>query len=379
MRRSLVVCVLTSLILAGCGTPADPPDDASAVPAPQEGAAGSDATEPGAEAATQTPERPSALSTVPYPDPSWIAPPPPTPVEGRAADGHDPDGPDPASEAPPTVEEDASAGTDPAPALDPEPASDPAPSPDPEPTPAPAPTPDPGPTPAPPPAPEPTPAPAPTPTLPASLVGTEWTTIPTTQKVVALTFDAGANGDAVPSILRTLRETGTPATFFLTGRFVESFPTFSAQIAAAHPVGNHSYDHPEFTGLTDAAIRTQLTTTERLISNVTGRTTEPWFRFPYGDRDARTIALVNGEGYGSIRWSVDTLGWQGTSGGRTVDEVVARVLDTATPGHIVLMHVGSHPTDGSMLDADALPRIISGLRDRGYRFVTLPQALALVG
>jgi peptidoglycan/xylan/chitin deacetylase (PgdA/CDA1 family) len=45
----------------------------------------------------------------------------------------------------------------------------------------------------------------------------------------------------------------------------------------------------------------------------------------------------------------------------------------------VLMHVGSHPTDGSMLDADALPRIISGLRDRGYRFVTLPQALALIG
>jgi peptidoglycan-N-acetylglucosamine deacetylase len=112
---------------------------------------------------------------------------------------------------------------------------------------------------------------------------------------------------------------------------------------------------------------------------VTGRTTKPWFRFPYGDRDARTIALVNGEGYGSIRWSVDTLGWQGTSGGMTVDKVVARVLDTATPGHIVLMHVGSHPTDGSMLDAEALPRIISGLRDRGYRFVTLPQALALVG
>jgi peptidoglycan/xylan/chitin deacetylase (PgdA/CDA1 family) len=73
-----------------------------------------------------------------------------------------------------------------------------------------------------------------------------------------LTFDAGANGDAVPSILRTLRETGTPATFFLTGRFVETFPTYSGQIAAAHPVGNHSYDHPEFTGLTDAAIRTQL-------------------------------------------------------------------------------------------------------------------------
>jgi len=35
------------------------------------------------------------------------------------------------------------------------------------------------------------------------------------------------------------------------------------------------------------------------------------------------------------------------------------------------MHVGSHPTDGSTLDADALPTIISELRQRGYGFVTI--------
>ena len=35
------------------------------------------------------------------------------------------------------------------------------------------------------------------------------------------------------------------------------------------------------------------------------------------------------------------------------------------------MHVGSNPSDGSTLDADALPTIISELRARGYSFVTL--------
>ena len=34
-------------------------------------------------------------------------------------------------------------------------------------------------------------------------------------------------------------------------------------------------------------------------------------------------------------------------------------------------HVGSHPSDHSTLDADALPRVISGLRAAGYDFVTL--------
>ena len=54
-----------------------------------------------------------------------------------------------------------------------------------------------------------------------------------------------------------------------------------------------------------------------------------------------------------------------------VQTVVNRVLGNLRPGEIVLMHVGSHPTDGSTLDADALPTIISELKQRGYGFVTI--------
>jgi peptidoglycan/xylan/chitin deacetylase (PgdA/CDA1 family) len=39
------------------------------------------------------------------------------------------------------------------------------------------------------------------------------------------------------------------------------------------------------------------------------------------------------------------------------------------------MHVGAHPEDHSTLDADALPQIISGLRAKGYGFVTLEEAV----
>jgi peptidoglycan-N-acetylglucosamine deacetylase len=41
------------------------------------------------------------------------------------------------------------------------------------------------------------------------------------------------------------------------------------------------------------------------------------------------------------------------------------------PGQIVLMYIGSHPQDGSTLDADALPTIVSELRRRGYGLVTV--------
>jgi peptidoglycan/xylan/chitin deacetylase (PgdA/CDA1 family) len=276
---------------------------------------------------------------------------------------------------------------EPEPDLVPEPEPEPEPAPEPEPEPAPDPEPPPAPDPAPAPQPAPTPAPDPTPdpdhgsvwdgTLPASLHGAEWDRIPTNDRVVALTFDAGANADGVPSILATLERTDTPATFFLTGRFVDAFPDQTGRIAASYPIGNHTQDHPDLTTLSDADVRAQIDRAESAIAAAAGRSPQPLFRFPFGARDQRTLAIVNDAGYGGFRWTVDTLGWQGTSGGRTVDSVVQRVVDTACPGQIVLFHVGSHPTDGSTLDADALPRIIDELTAQGYRFVTLPEALTL--
>ncbi len=196
--------------------------------------------------------------------------------------------------------------------------------------------------------------------------------IPTGERIVALTFDAGANAAAVPSILRTLEQEGITSTFFLTGNFVRNFPDETrAIVAAGHRLGNHSVSHPAFTGLTPAELRTEVLDAQRAIRDVAGADPRPFFRFPLGDRNAETIAAVNDLGYVAVRWTVDTLGWQGTSGGRSAAEVTKRVLDTARPGQIVLMHIGSHPTDGSTLDADALPGIIQGLRERGYAFVTL--------
>lgn len=209
------------------------------------------------------------------------------------------------------------------------------------------------------------------PGVPPSLRGTEWTVLPTTERVVALTFDAGANADAMPSILATLRATGTPATFFLTGAWTQSFPSFAAEVGQAYPVGNHTQSHPDLTTLSDADVRAQVVSADTAIRAVAGTDPRPWFRFPFGARDARTISLVSCLDYGSVRWTVDTLGWQGTSGGQSASTVVSRVLSNLRPGEIVLMHVGSHPTDGSTLDADALPAIIREVEARGYRFVDL--------
>lgn len=196
--------------------------------------------------------------------------------------------------------------------------------------------------------------------------------IPTSRHVVALTFDAGANADGLASILNTLRRDNVRATFFLTGNFARDYPSAARAIAAAgYRIGNHTINHPHLTQLSDAAVRQQILGGASQITAITGANPAPLFRFPYGDADARTIAIANRLGYVPVRWTVDTLGWEGTAGHISAAVVVSRVLAALQPGEIVLMHVGSNPDDHTTFDADALPQIITQLRARGYSFVTL--------
>lgn len=223
-----------------------------------------------------------------------------------------------------------------------------------------------------PPAPEPVPPAAP---FPAALAGRDVEVIPGAGPVVALTFDAGANSAGLPSILQTLAGTGVRGTFFLTGSWAGANPAGVASIVAGgHRVGNHSMTHPGFTGLSDAAIGEQVRGAQQAIL-AAGADSRPLFRFPFGERDARTIATVNSLGYVPVRWTVDTLGWKGTSGGVTAQVVADRVLANLQPGEIVLMHIGSNPDDGTTLDADALLQIINRIRQAGYGFTTLDRLL----
>jgi peptidoglycan-N-acetylglucosamine deacetylase len=209
--------------------------------------------------------------------------------------------------------------------------------------------------------------------IPDRLAGQDWTALPTREKSVALTIDAGANAAAMPKILRVLKRTGVPATFFLTGAWVRSYPDLTRRLVArGYPLGNHTDTHPRVSTLSDAALARQLRATEQAVRAATGSTTRPFFRFPYGDRRLPLdVQRVNRLGYVCVGWTVDTAGWLGTSGGQSVETIRRRVLTSLRPGQIILMHAGSNPKDGSILDGDALPFIIRDLTSRGYSFTTL--------
>ena len=159
------------------------------------------------------------------------------------------------------------------------------------------------------------------------------------------------------------------ATFFLTGHFVQTYPALARTIGRRYPVGNHTVDHFDMLRLSLRAATREVTRAAVLIQRATGRDTHPFFRFPYGSRDAAMLRLVHGLGYASVRWTVDTWGWMGLSL-QSVGGAERRVLANLVPGEIVLMHLGS-ARDHSTIDAHALPTVIRLVRARGYRFVTL--------
>lgn len=196
-----------------------------------------------------------------------------------------------------------------------------------------------------------------------------YTRVYTTEKVVALTFDDGSDGTNIPIILSILSNYNIKATFFLTGKAVINHPTrIKSIVTKGHAIGNHSYSHPYFTKISTTSMKSQLTRTETLIKNLTGKTTKPYFRPPYGAYNTLVLQTVGSIGYTkTIKWNIDTIDWDGRSAYR----IYSKVLNNIVPGSIVLMHVGA----GAKYTPTALPTMIKGLKAKGYRFVTIPQLL----
>ncbi len=195
----------------------------------------------------------------------------------------------------------------------------------------------------------------------------EVSSVATARPVLALTFDAGWDDGATLQTLDALRDAGVRSTFFLVGEWAEQYPDLVRRMLEdGHELANHSYSHPYFTQIGDAAIHFEMAHTDEVLRQFSGKTTKPLMRMPYGDRDARVIQVVAAAGYRSIYWSVDALDWTGTP---TAASVTQRVLAGARPGAIVVQHCAVGAT------AESIPAIMAGLAERGLTPVLVSDLL----
>lgn len=194
---------------------------------------------------------------------------------------------------------------------------------------------------------------------------------PPAKRQIALTFDAGSEADSFPELLGVLDRMQVKATFFLTGKWLVRYPQHAERLKiSTHAIGNHSWAHPAYTGLSDAAMRSDLLAADTALSEFFGVSIRPLFRPPFGDRDKRVLRILGENGYLSVYWTLDTLDAMEPrkSSGFIARRVIAQT-DEALDGAIILAHVGYPET------CAAMPVIISNLQTRGFVFVTLSEWL----
>ena len=185
---------------------------------------------------------------------------------------------------------------------------------------------------------------------------------------LALTFDGGASSAPTPAILKALREAGVHATMFLTADFIDKNPELVVQMARdGHEFGNHSATHPDMTELSDAAIGAQLDRVEESLSALTGRSTRPWFRPPFGAQNARLVQAAADRGYNTVMWTADSADWRDDVSAATVER---RLLTYAAPGAILIEHLGSPQS------AQVLSDVLRALKERSMILGTLSDLLA---
>lgn len=187
-------------------------------------------------------------------------------------------------------------------------------------------------------------------------------------KVVALTFDACSTTS--PSryderITNILIETETPATLFLGGKWMEeeSEPTKYLASFPQFELANHAFHHPHLSRISDDSIRQELRRTQEVIDSLTGK--QPTlFRPPYGEYDDRVVRIAAEMGLTTIQYDLASGDPDPTF---TKERLVRYVTSMAKNGSIVVMHINGR----GWHTAEALPEIITRLRQLGFTFKTV--------
>ncbi len=185
------------------------------------------------------------------------------------------------------------------------------------------------------------------------------------EKVVALTFDDGPKPGLTEKLIGTLQQLRVPATFFVIGRHVSANPDTCRKIVeAGFEIENHSYTHPNLAAISIKSVERELLKTNDAVQSIAGKKMH-FFRPPGGNINNDVVAAAGRWGLTPCMWTVDGESLENGS----PDKLVEYVVQKASPGAIILLH------NGRMTTIDGLPKIVEGLRRRGFGFVTIEQLM----
>lgn len=197
--------------------------------------------------------------------------------------------------------------------------------------------------------------------LPMRLVLTR---APAVDRALYLSFDDGPDPGYTPRLLELLARHGAQASFFLLGEEVERHPGIVERMAAdGHLLGNHSWNHPNFTRIDWREQLAQIEATDRVLERFDGHR-DHLFRPPSGHFTPSLVLRFARRGRGIAYWSYDSLDYQ-----HRPAEALVQTLRANPPraGDVVLMH------DDNEATLQALERMLPEWHAAGFELRALPQ------
>ncbi|PMC36682.1 delta-lactam-biosynthetic de-N-acetylase [Bacillus sp. UMB0899] len=187
----------------------------------------------------------------------------------------------------------------------------------------------------------------------------------TSKKEIYLTFDNGYENGYTEKVLDVLKERKVPATFFVTGHYLDREPDLvKRMVDEGHIIGNHSWYHPDLTTQSDAELKKELESVQIKVEELTDQKGMSYLRPPRGIFSERVIKDAKELGYTSVFWSLAFVDWKvnDQKGWRySYDNIMKQIH----PGCILLLHTVSKD------NAEALDNAIVELRKQGYTFKSL--------
>jgi peptidoglycan/xylan/chitin deacetylase (PgdA/CDA1 family) len=212
---------------------------------------------------------------------------------------------------------------------------------------------------------------------------------------IAITFDGNASSNRTAELLDLLQRYELKVTIFVTGRFIERYPTIVRRaVLSGHEIGNHTYSHPHLTTyekdrrqrllpeVTRQWFHRELQRTEDAFAKATGHAMQPLWRAPYGEENRILRGWALEKGYLHVRWSslegksLDSHDWVADEHSflyKSSRRIMERLLQfPKLEGGIILMHMSTEREEPPWKE---LPVFLDALEQRGLEPTTVTRLL----
>jgi spore germination protein YaaH/peptidoglycan/xylan/chitin deacetylase (PgdA/CDA1 family) len=199
------------------------------------------------------------------------------------------------------------------------------------------------------------------------------------KKEIVLTFDDGPDQIYTNKILDILKANNITATFFIVGDQAQRNVQVVKRIyKEGSLVGNHTFNHPDLSRISDARVRLELNSVQRFLEAILGRQML-LFRAPYSaDSNPSTpselapLYIAGQMGYAFVGADIDSKDYEKPG----VDKIVQTIQEQlkATGSNIIVMHDAGGNRQQTV---DSLKILIPLLKKEGYMFVNINDLLGV--